>query len=245
MSYRTDFGAYGKYGPSARFTEKQDGIGEGEAAKNNNNGNANGDANDGHSVAASSSADAGANYLASSHPTGYKRRYPRLCCVTVPCLCCCASCCQDWSITTPVTEIQTDVLSEEDLLVLRNMARNVIKRNTLPHREGPFLVAGRYQYRSMWSRDFSQASMGLLIMGEHELVARQILAIVRRRNIMNLVPKGLDTKPLEKRVVQATIRSMLGLTRKTAFVNDYELIALHKDVLVSFLDWPIVVVAVD
>ncbi len=230
MSYRTDFGAYGKYGPSARFADKQDGIGDGDTGNNNGNG----DANDGHSVAASSSADAGAHYLASANLSGYKRRYPKLCCVTVPCLCCCASCCQDWSITTPVTEIQTDVLSEEDLLVLRNMARNVIKRNTLPHREGPFLVAGRYQYRSMWSRDFSQASMGLLIMGEHELVARQILAIVRRRNTMNLVPKGLDTKPLEKRVVGSTIRAMLGLTRKTAFVNDYELIALHKDALVCF-----------
>jgi len=117
------------------------------------------------------------------------------------------------SLNLPADAAVKGDLSSEDLNLLESAAFRTLEGNTVVHPDGPFITAGRHQYRSMWTRDFAYTVRGLLLKradsrsdeGEHALVRRQIETVVRlRRRKDHLCPKGLDTMPLERRVVRST-----------------------------------------
>lgn len=76
-----------------------------------------------------------------------------------------------------------------------------LKANMIPTSEGKLLVAGQNHFRTLWTRDFCFSVPGLLLMGEKELVRRQLTLIWEHQREDGLLPRGMDVIPPQFRVL--------------------------------------------
>ncbi|MCC7441471.1 MAG: hypothetical protein IT285_07550 [Bdellovibrionales bacterium] len=93
-----------------------------------------------------------------------------------------------------------------------SLAVSALQHNVVPV-DGPegtenleIVLAGAHQFRTSWSWDFAFASEGLLGIGRERAVRDTLASFFERRRADGLLPRVLDSLPIELRVV-------LGLTR--------------------------------
>lgn len=75
---------------------------------------------------------------------------------------------------------------------------------------GPFLSAGKNQFKSLWTRDFCWSIKGLLASGRSDVVKNQlgtVLAAIRSSD--GQLPRTLDTMDPKKRVMMASLARVL------------------------------------
>jgi hypothetical protein len=77
---------------------------------------------------------------------------------------------------------------------LFSIAVDSLTRNIVELTGGPFLSAGRGQFRGLWTRDFCSSAPALLELGRADVVRNQLSALIRNRRAKDsLVPRLMDS----------------------------------------------------
>lgn len=94
-------------------------------------------------------------------------------------------------------------------------ARQALEQNIVRLPSGRYLRAGRYQFGSLWSRDFAFASRGLLRLGHGEVVRQHLdRLITAARPADALIPRTLDSMPPQLRVFLGAVQSRVPFLRR-------------------------------
>src|SRR5436309_13073847 len=77
---------------------------------------------------------------------------------------------------------------------LRSIAVESLSNNIVELARGPFLSAGRGQFRGLWTRDFCFSAPALLELGRADVVQNHLSALIgHRRSDDSLVPRLMDS----------------------------------------------------
>lgn len=99
--------------------------------------------------------------------------------------------------------------TKEELI---NHIKNQLLSNVVNTSEGPFLRAGAHQFQSLWTRDFCWAALGLLSVGEVEVVKNHAEFLLRRLNKKGLLPRLIDAQSSALTVLLNTLFRFLPST---------------------------------
>jgi glycogen debranching enzyme len=94
---------------------------------------------------------------------------------------------------------------------LRTFSLKALENNTVHLKEGPVLVAGKNQFRSMWTRDFCYAARGLIAEGKFNVVKSHLSFLLNHMREDGLVPRTVDSILPRYRVVRNSLRYLTGL----------------------------------
>jgi glycogen debranching enzyme len=89
-------------------------------------------------------------------------------------------------------------------------ARSALLANRVPTQDGVMLAAGQNQFKTLWTRDFCFSVPGLLVVGESDLVKRQIEMYFQFQRADGLIPRGVDVCPPQLRVVANSIHRFVA-----------------------------------
>jgi glycogen debranching enzyme len=84
---------------------------------------------------------------------------------------------------------------------LSKVALATVSSNIIATDKTRYIVAGGNQFKTLWTRDFCYSVKGLLNSGFQDLVKSQLQLIYKFRDSGNLLPRGLDVIPPQRRVV--------------------------------------------
>lgn len=101
--------------------------------------------------------------------------------------------------------------SKKEYDSLKSFCLNALSKNTVRLKEGPFLVAGKNQFRSMWTRDFCFAARGLIAVGNYEVVKNHLHFLLKNMRKDGLVPRTVDSMLPRYRVTRNSIRYLFGI----------------------------------
>ncbi len=101
--------------------------------------------------------------------------------------------------------------SKKEYDSLKSFCLNALSKNTVRLKEGPFLVAGKNQFRSMWTRDFCFAARGLIAVGNYEVVRNHLQFLLKNMRKDGLVPRTVDSMLPRYRVTRNSIRYLFGI----------------------------------
>jgi glycogen debranching enzyme len=118
--------------------------------------------------------------------------------------------------------------------VLRDIARQGLDQNTVEHDGKRYITAGAYQYRSIWTRDFSYSVPGFLADQRRDEVRHQLELILSFAKPDGLLPKGIDTMNLESRIIRFTFRKIFHIPKHSLpFKKTGKMVATYTDSLGS------------
>ena len=84
---------------------------------------------------------------------------------------------------------------------LWEIAKQSLEANTVQTASGPITVAGSHQFKTFWVRDFCFAVPGLLALGHHEQVRKQLAIALDHQRADGLIARGFDVINPKLRVV--------------------------------------------
>ena len=94
---------------------------------------------------------------------------------------------------------------------LKNFALKALENNTIQLKNGPVLVAGKNQFRSMWTRDFCYAARGLIAMRKFDVVKSHLNFLLNHMREDGLVPRTVDSILPRYRVIRNSIKYLFGV----------------------------------
>lgn len=132
--------------------------------------------------------------------------------------------------------------TRQDLIDLLDRARHSLAANIHQLGDAHYLTAGRYQFRSLWTRDFLWSVRGLIAMGNalgHKVITDQLDRLFHGLDghpdgFRNLLPRVLDSMSTTWRVaLSVTLRRQLPLTPdlKPEVLDQYQGIAFDGNML--------------
>ncbi len=93
---------------------------------------------------------------------------------------------------------------------LQFFAKKALEKNSVHLLNGPVLVAGKNQFRSMWTRDFCFAARGLIAIGSFDVVKNHLHFLLQNIRQDGLVPRTVDSMLPRYRVTRNSIRYLFG-----------------------------------
>jgi len=112
--------------------------------------------------------------------------------------------------TAPAAAEVTLASLSSQLAPLAGIAASSLAANIHDLDEGPFLSAGKNQFKSLWTRDFCWSVKGLLASGRSDVVKNQLDTLLGQLQPgTHLLPRTLDTMDPKKRVLLASLSRVL------------------------------------
>lgn len=99
------------------------------------------------------------------------------------------------------------------------VAREALLTNIVTLPSGSYLAAGQNQFHSLWTRDFCHSVRGLLIIDRDDVVENHLSVLLQNMRSDGLVPRVLDNRRVQGRVVWQTVRNLFPFLPKLSF-ND-------------------------
>jgi glycogen debranching enzyme len=106
-------------------------------------------------------------------------------------------------------------MSKDHILInqfkeLRSFSLKALENNTVLLNDGPVLVAGKNQFRSMWTRDFCYAARGLIAERKFDVVKNHLNFLLNNMREDGLVPRTVDSMLPRYRVIRNSLRYLTG-----------------------------------
>jgi hypothetical protein len=120
-------------------------------------------------------------------------------------------------------------LLTNEIVELQAFARKGLEENVVTWKNREYLTAGQHQFKSIWVRDFGHCAIALASIGRQDIIFNHLelyLGYVRN----GFGPKGFDTRSIEGRVIETSVRQLLGFKKKSLLFNkDAPLRPVYQD----------------